>query len=112
MQKCWEETPEKRPTFSSLKTMFEEMLQENIPYIELHYASTHPGHYSGSHLLDDFKLKKQPLVERLSEEDTSLSTTSSSSSSSTPLDASNYHLLKSSPGIYIVATTTIHYILY
>lgn len=106
MRKCWEDTPEKRPSFSSLKNMFVAMLQANSPYIELHNTATHTTLYSGSHLLDDFKSKKQSLAERLSEEDTSLSLTSSSSSSSvsTPMDASNYQLLKSSPGMYCYYT--------
>ena len=100
MQKCWEDTLEKRPTFSSLKTMFEAMLQENSPYIELHStAGAYITHFPASHLLDDFK--KQPLAEGISEEGASLSSTSSSSSSSsvsTTLDSSNYQLLKSCPG--------------
>ena len=99
MQKCWEDTPEKRPTFSSLKTMFEATLQENSPYMELHSTGAYTTHFPASHLLDDFK--KQPPAERISEEGASLSSTSSSSSSSvsTTLDSSNYQLLKSCPGI-------------
>lgn len=66
--------------------MFEGMLQENIPYIELDNA------------MDPEHLEKQPMMKETVEDEASLSTAPASSSSSIPLDASDSQLLISIPG--------------
>lgn len=105
MKKCWEEMPEKRPTFSSLKTVFAEMLQENNSYFQLDNVTQY---YPNSLVLEEMTMhqdKQTLLEERVNEERPlqSLSSSSSSESSSsvyTPVDCNNYELLRDNAGIY------------
>ena len=112
MLKCWDEMPEKRPTFSTLKTMFAEMLQESNSYIQLDNVSSRIPYYVNSHVLEELKTngKKLKLEEERVNEERPLSSTSSSSSehalssaACTPPDYSDYELLKNSAGIQIIA---------
>jgi proto-oncogene tyrosine-protein kinase Ret len=98
MQKCWQEIPEERPSFTDLRTMFAELLQENSPYIQLDSINTHRSYYARPHTLEDSNVNSGMMSgERLRANDRSASP--SASSTSTPLDSSSYDLLKSSGGV-------------
>ena len=96
--------PEKRPTFSSLKTVFAEMLQENNSYFQLDNVTQY---YPNSLVLEEMTMhqdKQTLLEERVNEERPLQSSSSSSSESSssvyTPVDCNNYELLRDNAGIY------------
>ena len=103
MQKCWHEVPEKRPTFTALKMMFAEMLQENSPYIQLDNINTHKAYYKSLHTLEDGSINSGGQSgERLNEDDSApFLSPSSSSSASTPPESSSFNLLKSNAGTYM-----------
>ena len=110
MKKCWEEMSEKRPTFSTLKTVFAEMLQENNSYFQLDNVTPY---YPNSLVLEEMTRhqdKQIALLEERVDEEKPLQSLSSSSSSSlsessssvyTPVDCNNYELLKDNAGIYV-----------
>ena len=106
MQKCWQEMPEKRPSFTELRTMFAELLQENNFYIQLDNINTRRAYYTTSHALDDGNVNSGTLPgERLGENDRGVSP--SASSVSTPLESSSYDLLKGSAGVYMYNIQTV-----
>ena len=110
MQKCWKETPDKRPTFSSLKTMFAEMLQESNPYIQLDNINTHKAYYANPNTLDNGNVvpvnqsdDRSSIADNTQYLSSASATSSSSSSSaSTPMESSSYELLKGNAGSYVV----------
>ena len=92
MLKCWMEDPASRPCFSTLKTTFAEMLQENNPYIQFDNINAHNPYYTNISLGDDSndpKLSSNQLSD-------SESATFLSSSSSTQQETSSYELIKGS----------------
>lgn len=95
MLKCWEDTPDKRPSFTELKTKFAEMLQKNNPYIQLDNINMQKSYYNPQPPEDSTTGSRKQSEERLNDSECapSISSSSSSSSDSAPLEASNLQLL-------------------